>query len=137
MWPGEDTLSDSIPERAREFLKQAIDSKHAPSGAQILAASAVDSMLKAKGYKDGNLNQRIKDAADEHLITPQMAEWAHEVKFDANSQRHADESEPLPTKDDAERTIQFAKALFQFLFVLPAMGTRRLELLTSTVSSEA
>lgn len=134
MWPDGDVLSDSIPERARSFLKQATESLHAPSLAQIGAASAVDAMLKARGYtdaalkvkghKDPKLFTRIKAAEADYLITPEMAEWAHEVRLDANDQRHADESVPLPTRDEAEKTIEFAKALAEFLFVLPAMVTR-------------
>jgi Domain of unknown function (DUF4145) len=142
MWPEGGVFSDSIPERARSFLKQATECLHAPSGAQVLAASAVDAMLKAKGYKDGSLYSRIKEAEAAHLITPEMAEWAHEVRLDANDQRHADEDAPLPTKDEAEKTIEFAKALAEFLFVLPAMVTRgrgkpqkQTGVVTSSVSS--
>ena len=124
MWPEDDVLSESIPDRARAFLKQAIDSLHAPSGAQVLAASSVDAMLKRRGYKEGTLNTRIKAAETDRLITPEMALWAHEVRLDANDQRHADEDAPLPTRGDAEKTIEFAKALAQFLFVLPAMVSR-------------
>jgi hypothetical protein len=124
MWPEGDALSDSIPERARTSLKQAMESLHAPSLAQIGAASAVDSMLKQRGYKDGSLYSRIEEAEAAHLITPEMAEWAHEVRLDANAQRHADEDVPLPTKEEAERTIEFANALAEFLFVLPAMVNR-------------
>jgi hypothetical protein len=124
MWPAGDVLSESIPDRARTFLKQAMDSLHAPSGAQVLAASSVDAMLKQRGYKDGTLYSRIKTAETDHLITPEMASWAHEVRLDANDQRHADEDAPLPTREDAEKTIEFAKALAQFLFVLPAMVSR-------------
>ena len=50
----------------------------------MLAASAVDSMLKEKGYKDGSLYKRIEQAAGDHLITAEMASWAHEVRLDAN-----------------------------------------------------
>lgn len=124
MWPETDVLSDTIPERARAFLRQAMDSLHAPSGAQILAASAVDAMLKKMGFKEGKLNDRIKQAEDIHLITPEMALWAHDVRLDSNNQRHADENTPLPSNKDAEKTIEFAKALAQFLFVLPAMVSR-------------
>ena len=101
-----------------------MDSLHAPSGAQILAASAVDAMLKKMGFKEGKLNDRIKQAEDIHLITPEMALWAHDVRLDSNNQRHADENTPLPSNKDAEKTIEFAKALAQFLFVLPAMVSR-------------
>ena len=44
-------LDDDIPERGRVFLRQAIDSTRSPSGAVMLAASAVDALLKAKASK--------------------------------------------------------------------------------------
>jgi hypothetical protein len=106
------------------FLTQALDAMHTPSGAVMLAASSVDAMLKAKGYKEGVLNSRIIKAAADNLITAEMAEWAHEVRLDANDQRHADEDAPLPTEADARKSIEFAKALAEFLFVLPDMVTR-------------
>jgi hypothetical protein len=34
MWPENDVLSDSIPERAGDLLKQAMESIHTPSGAR-------------------------------------------------------------------------------------------------------
>jgi hypothetical protein len=67
---------------------------------------------------------RLQEAEGVHLITPEMALWAHEVRLDSNDQRHADENAPLPTKEEAEKTVQFANALAQFLLVLPAMVRR-------------
>jgi hypothetical protein len=118
-WPSSRSVEEAVPERAKEFLEQAIASLHAPAGAVMLTASAVDSMLKDKGYKDGSLYSRIDAAAKAHLITSEMAAWAHEIRLDANDQRHADENAPLPNSADAERVIEFASALAQFLFVLP------------------
>jgi hypothetical protein len=120
MFPSPVALDDSIPPRAKDYLNQAIDSLHAPAGATMLAASAIDSMLKAKGYKDDVLHSRINKAAKDHLITKEMAEWAHQVRLDANAQRHADDSEELPNESDAQKTIDFAMALAQFLFVMPS-----------------
>lgn len=120
-------LSDDIPERARTFLQQAIDSIRSPSGAVMLAASSVDAMLKAKNFKSGTLFDRINQAASQHLITQEMAQWAHDVRLDANDQRHADEAAPLPTPADAQRVIEFARALAQFMFVLPARVQRGIQ----------
>src|SRR5712672_3170939 len=89
-------LSDDVPVKARTFLEQAVESKSAPAGAVMLAASAVDAMLKAKKLTNGTLFSRIDQAAAEHLITADMAVWAHEVRLDANDQRHADEEAPIP-----------------------------------------
>jgi len=114
------TVDESIPQKAKAYLEQAISSRHAPAGAVMLAASAVDAMLKAKNYIDGSLYSRIDKARDDHIVTPGMANWAHRVRLEANDQRHADADASLPTPDDAVRSVDFALALGQFMFVLPA-----------------
>lgn len=124
IWPAPQAVAEELPERAKAYLSQAIASLHAPVGAVVTAASAVDAMLKAKGYKEGSLYARIDQAAKDHLITQEMGAWAHEIRLEANDQRHADEDAPLPTTEDAARVIEFAKALGQFLFVLPSRVER-------------
>jgi hypothetical protein len=124
MYPSAQMVDHVIPTAARSYLQQAIDSLHAPAGAVILAASAVDSMLKVKNLREGSLYTRIDKAASDHLITNEMAQWAHEVRLDANDLRHADDSAPLPTEDEARKCIDFALALAEFLFVLPAKVER-------------
>lgn len=118
-FPSIESVDDSLPLRAKEYLKQSIESKHAPAGSIMLAASSVDAMLKVKGFKDGTLNSRIQKAAEDGLLTDDLAEWAHEVRLDANDQRHDDEEVALPTSEDAQRCIDFASALGEYLFVLP------------------
>jgi hypothetical protein len=124
MYPSTLSVDEAIPPRARAFLDQAISSAHAAAGAVMLAASSVDAMLKAKGYTDGSLYSRIEKAQKDHLITDEMSTWAHEVRLDANDQRHADDAADLPTEDDAKKVIAFARALAEFLFVLPARVSR-------------
>lgn len=124
IWPAAASVSEAIPARARSFLSQSIASIHAPSGSVMLAASAVDAMLKDKGLKEGSLNSRIDAAAKSHQITAEMAAWAHEIRLDANDQRHADEAAELPSEADAQKVIDFATALGQFLYVLPARVER-------------
>lgn len=127
VFPEQQIVEEDIPEKPKAYLAQAIASMHAPAGAVMLAASSVDSMLKIKGYKDGSLYSRIEKAANDHLITNEMAAWAHEVRLDANDQRHADDDALLPTQDDAKRSIDFTKAFAVFLFVLPAKVQRGME----------
>src|SRR5262249_54981187 len=74
---GRPTLSDAVPERPREYLRQAEESLAQPAGSLILSAAAIDGMLQAKGFKDDrSLYTRIDAAAKEHLITADMAKWA-------------------------------------------------------------
>lgn len=126
-FPVSQTVKDDVPERPRAYLQQALESLHAPAGAVMLAASAVDAMLKIKGYTDGSLYSRIEKASADHLITAEMAKWAHEVRLDANDQRHADETSFLPNVEEAKRSLDFVNALAEFLFVLPNRVQRGIE----------
>lgn len=124
LYPDSKRVDESIPYPASTYLEQALGSIHAPAGAVMLAASAIDAMLKTKGYQEGALFTRINQAAEAHLITQEMAEWAHEIRLDANDQRHADTIQPLPDEAQAQKCVDFALALAEFLFVLPARVKR-------------
>jgi DNA-directed RNA polymerase subunit RPC12/RpoP len=126
-YPSAVGIDQEIPDRPRVYLQQAHDSLHAPAGAVMLAASAVDSMLKAKGYQDGSLYARIEQAVAKNLITPDMGKWAHAVRLDANDQRHADDAADLPTEADAQRVLDFARTLAEVMFVLPSRVERGLK----------
>jgi hypothetical protein len=78
-YPGRNKIDESLPVKVKAYLQQAMDSTFAPAGALMLCASAVDSMLKEKGYKDGSLYNRINRAASEHIITNDIADWAHHL----------------------------------------------------------
>jgi hypothetical protein len=127
VYPKFESVDLEIPERPRAYILQASESMHAPAGAIMLAASSVDSMLKAKGFCEGSLYSRIDKAAAEHVITSDMASWAHAVRLDANDQRHTDETSALPTMTDAQRVLDFAITLAQIMFVLPARVARGLD----------
>ena len=124
VYPSSPVVDESIPDKAKKYLEQAVNSLHTPAGAVMLAASCVDSMLKDKGYKEGSLYSRIDKASEDHLITSDMASWAHQVRLEANDQRHSDEDAELPTDEQARRCVNFTKALAEILYVLPARVTR-------------
>ena len=107
-----------------------------PDGAVMLAASAVDALLKAKEYRDGSLYSRIKNAVDDHLLTPDMGLWAHQVRLEANKPRHADEQEPHASELHAKQSLEFALALANIMFELPARVTRGLKEAGGTPAAE-
>lgn len=127
IFPQSAVLPMEIPVRPLAYLQQAYDSLHAAAGAVMLAASAVDSMLKAKGYIEGSLYARIEKAVAANVITSDMGKWAHAVRLDANDQRHADDAADLPTEADARRVLDFARTLAEVLFVLPSRVERGLQ----------
>lgn len=120
MYPSVESIPNNMPQKAQRFYKQSMESMHAPDGAIMLAASAIDAMLKDKGFSDGSLYSRIELAAKNHLLTEQMKEWAHEIRLSANEPRHADDNFEGASKEDAEQVLQFAKALGEYLYDLPS-----------------
>lgn len=118
------TTSPDVPERVASRLRQAEETLASPTPSIMTSAAAVDAMLKEKGLKDGSLYARIGQAVAQAIITADMAEWAHDVRLDANDERHADESVNEPTPEDAQRCFDFASTLAELLFVLPARVRR-------------
>lgn len=126
LYPSLPDIDMKVPDRPREFLRQAQESLGQPMGSIMLSAGAVDAMLKVQNYTEGSLYTRIDKSAEDNLITAEMAQWAHQIRLDANDQRHADEAAPLPTMADAQLCLDFALALGEVFFVLPARVTRGL-----------
>jgi hypothetical protein len=124
IWPDSLGFAADIPAEPLDYLKQAAETLNAARASVVMSAGAVDAMLKAKGLVAGSLYSRIKQAVDQHLLTPDMADWAHDIRLDANDQRHADGAATPPDIEDAKRCLEFAKALADILFVLPARVTR-------------
>lgn len=127
IYPSSICLDENLPKKIKMYLQQAIDSVFAPAGSVMLCASAVDSMLKEKGYNNGTLNARIIQANADGLLTKEMATWAHQIRLDANDQRHSDDNAELPTTADAKQAIEFTKTLSEFLFTIPSKVNRGIE----------
>jgi len=126
-YPRVGEIDATVPQRPREYLKQATESLGQPVASIVVSAAAVDAMLKEKRLSQGSLKDRIDQAAASHLITDGMKQWAHQIRLDANDQRHADHTASLPTQEDARRCLEFAIALADFLYVLPAKVTRGIQ----------
>jgi Domain of unknown function (DUF4145) len=124
IYPTPKSVPTEIPDEPRRFLIDAITCLHAPSAAILCATSSIDAMLKEKGYQAGSLNDRIKEALASKLLTEEMGEWAHHIRLEANDQRHADPKASPPTREQAEKAVEFAEALADFLFILQDKVTR-------------
>jgi hypothetical protein len=127
IFPNPPEAHEDIPEPARRFLQQAMETLHAPDAAAVMAGSAVDAMLKHLKLTEGSLYSRIDKAVENHAITKAMGDWAHEVRLGSNRPRHADIESPHVSAEEAKQSVQFVEALAYFLFVLTARIERGTE----------
>ena len=125
-FPPAKSVAEELPEPAREYLEQAYRTiGDAPDAATMVASSSVDAMLKSKGFKGKEtLHERIKKAVEARVLTKDMGEWAHHVRFVSNNPRHADGKNPHVSLEQARIVVDFADALGEFLFVLPSRAEK-------------
>jgi hypothetical protein len=121
------SISTDIPPQAARYLTQARETQSSPDSSVMASASAVDAMLKARNYLTGSLYSRIVKAEQDGVLTKDISAWAHDIRLDANDERHADTAHTGATADDAARCFEFADALADLLFVLPARVKRGLK----------
>jgi Domain of unknown function (DUF4145) len=124
LYPAVRSAAVEIPDPARRYLQQALETLHA---AAIMAGSAVDAMLKHFNLIEGSVYSRIDQAVNQHILTNAMGEWAHEVRLGANRPRHADKENPHISPQQAQRSVEFAEALGHFLFVLSSRVKKGIE----------
>jgi hypothetical protein len=127
LFPMPRQVAHELPPVGRRFLEEAYQTLHAPDAATVMAGSAVDAMLKDKGYKEGTLYERIDAAVKDHVLTEDMGRWAHHARLESNRPRHADADNPHVAPEEAAQAVEFADALGQFLYVLTARIRRGLQ----------
>jgi hypothetical protein len=134
LYPSTRIAASEIPDPARRYLQQAMETLHAPDAAAVMAGSAVDAMLKHFKLTEGSVYKRIDEAMSQHILTAAMGEWAHEVRLGSNRPRHSDQENPHVSRQEAQQSVEFAEALVHFLFVLSSRVKKGIEDAKATVT---
>ena len=105
------------------FYKQATNNlPNDWDAAGVMFRKTLEAALKDKFPSiQGTLNQRINEAANQQKLTPEMAQWAHQIRIDGNDAAHGDK--PLSQKD-AQNLADFTRLVLLYLFTLPGMLTQ-------------
>ena len=80
---------------------------------------ALDTALKSK-FPDtkGRLVKRIQKLTEEHKLTPNLAEWADQVRLGGNDVAHEEDSF---SQEAAKELASFTELVLLYLFTLPGM----------------
>ena len=108
------------PSNVARFFKQGVDNLPGNwDAAGSMFRKTLDIGLKEKFPEiEGRLIDRIDKAAELQGLTPDLAEWAHQIRLDGNYAAH--EEEPSP-EVIAKRLHVFTDLVLRYLFTLPGM----------------
>jgi len=70
----------------------------------------------------GTVNERIERLAKAGRLTPELREWAHEIRHLGNEAVHDDEP---PTREELAALRGFSEMVLTYLFTLPGMLAQR------------
>ncbi len=77
---------------------------------------------KSKDYK--NIYQRIEAVAAKGLLTPDLKEWAHELRLGGADAAH--DLDPF-TQEEADELLDFAELYLTYVYTLPMRLKERRE----------
>jgi HEPN domain-containing protein len=120
LWPKPtEPLPHIIPREARKALKDAKKCLDCGvnSAAAVMAGRAIEAMCKEKvGAK--TLAKGLEKMKDQGLIDEKIWNWGDALRKERNLGAHASGTEV--SKEDAEDILDFATAIFEYVYVLAA-----------------
>lgn len=127
-WPEEacGAAPKDTPENTARFFEQATSSLASNSfdAAGMMFRKTLESATKilCPDSADKPLVKRIASLASKGKLTPDLAQWAHEVRLGGNEAAHEDE--PF-SESDAQDLKNFVENFLRYAFTLPSAVKRR------------
>lgn len=100
---------------------------HSRRATVLLARTTVQSIAKDKGIHTKNLYGDIEKVADENIITSQLKEKAHEIRFLVTDTAHGD-LDPPADAHDASDILGFLYMLLDYIYQQPIAIQKRQDL---------
>lgn len=100
---------------------------NANRAAVLLARTAVQAIAKDKNIHTNNLYGDIEKMAETHVVTDQLKDEAHEIRFIGNDMAHGDLGTPVDA-DDAADILGFLDSLLDYVYQQPMAIQKRREL---------
>ncbi|MFT8592442.1 MAG: DUF4145 domain-containing protein [Bifidobacterium sp.] len=124
-WKEYEDVPNNIASAASEAY--ACFSINANRAAVLLARTTVQAIAKDKGIHTNNLYGDIEKMADDNIITSQLKDEAHEIRFLGNDMAHGDLGTPVD-ENDASDILGFLDTLLDYVYQQPIAIQKRREL---------
>ena len=130
-YPGEmpSNLPSDIPTPLDRYLSQAMEGiqsgHYDASGAMCRKVIDVSTqkLLGEDSSKYGTIQKRIDALAVKNMLTPDLKDWAHQVRLGGNDAAH--DEDPY-TQDEAEELLSFVELYLTYVYSMPGrLAARR------------
>lgn len=124
-YPLPGATDERIPQKIRRDFDEALLclSVSAVRGAAVLARRALQTICRDKGATKKDLKNQIDELFANNIITKDLKDWSHEVRYVGNDAAHSNDNEVQ--KEDAEEIIELLESLCEVLYVAPAKAAHR------------
>ena len=92
----------------------------------LLARSVLEACAKDKGITTGSLSSKINELAERNIISTQIRDEAHEIRFFGNEMAHGDFTQKI-SEEDAADMLGFLDTVLEYVYQMPAAIRRRQE----------
>lgn len=82
-----------------------------------MARRAIDALCIERGGKGSVLFHRLRDLHEKHAITPDLWEWAEDLRIVGKSGAHPDVD--AVSEDDARYAVRFLREIIRYVYVNP------------------
>lgn len=89
----------------------------------LLARSVVEAVAKDQGVSDGSLVVKINTLRERQVISPLVADTAHEIRYMGNEMAHGDFVREV-TEDECNDVLNFMSVLLESVYQQPARLSR-------------
>ncbi len=108
----------TTPEPVKRAYEQALScySSSAFEACALMCRRSLEALCRSQGVQSGNLDNKLKQLAQQQVIDVRLAEWAHGIRIVGNEAAHDTDTEL--SKEDAKDALDFTEALLTYVFVL-------------------
>jgi len=126
IYPASRSVPECLPAELDQEFREAVSNlnRGACKSALAMARATLQLAVRERQAEGDSLADEIADLANKHVITPDMADWAKEVRLGGNLALHPKPGQSV-SEEEATEIIDFADALLTYLYTIPAQVAAR------------
>jgi len=95
------------------------------NAALVMCRRSLEEAIMQFGAQGNSLQAQIEDLTSKGILTPTIRDWAHETRLGGNLGAHGSSTQKWAAQEDAEEIVEFARSIFQYVYIIPSQVQQR------------